>query len=248
MKQYFDFSGKVALVTGGSRGLGAAITRALAEQGADVVIASRKAENCELLAREIADKHGRRALGVGAHMGKWSDIDKLVEMAYAQFGRIDILINNAGMSPVASSSVDTPEDLFDRVVAVNFKGPFRLAALVGSRMAAAEGGVIVNISSIGAIRPQPAYGPYAGAKAALNAATEAHAFEFAPKVRVNGIMPGSFRTDIAKHWSPDKEKNIVSAIKRYGEPDEIISAVLYLASDASTFTTGSVIRVDGGRP
>jgi NAD(P)-dependent dehydrogenase (short-subunit alcohol dehydrogenase family) len=248
MKQYFDFTGKVALITGGSRGLGAAISRAFAEQGTDVVIASRKTENCEALAREIAAKTGRRTLGVGAHMGKWSDIERLVEIAYSHFGRIDILINNAGMSPLASSSVDTSEELFDKVVGVNFKGPFRLSAIVGSRMAAGEGGVIVNISSIGAIRPQPAYAPYAGAKAALNAATEAHAFEFAPKVRVNGIMPGSFRTDIAKHWSPEKEKNIVSAIRRYGEPEEIVSAVLYLASDASSFTTGSVIRVDGGRP
>ena len=248
MKQYFDLAGKVALITGGSRGLGAAICRALAEQGADVVIASRKVENCDALALEITSKTGRRALGIGAHMGKWSDIERLVEVAYSHFGRIDILINNAGMSPVASSSVETSEELFDKVIGVNFKGPFRLAALVGSRMAAAGGGAIVNISSIGAIRPQPAYVPYAGAKAALNAATEAHAFEFAPKVRVNGIMPGSFRTDIAKHWSPDKEKNIVSAIKRYGEPEEIVSAVLYLASDASSFTTGSVIRVDGGRP
>jgi NAD(P)-dependent dehydrogenase (short-subunit alcohol dehydrogenase family) len=248
VKRYFDFTGKVALVTGGSRGLGAAICRAFAEQGADVVIASRKTANCESLAAEIAAKTGRRTLGVGAHMGKWPDIERLVETAYSHFGRVDILINNAGMSPVASSSVDTSEELFDKVLAVNFKGPFRLAAIVGSRMVAGEGGVIVNISSIGAIRPQPAYVPYAGAKAALNAATEAHAFEFAPKVRVNGIMPGSFRTDIAKHWSPEKENNIVSAIKRYGEPEEIVSAVLYLASDASSFTTGSVIRVDGGRP
>jgi NAD(P)-dependent dehydrogenase (short-subunit alcohol dehydrogenase family) len=248
MKQYSDFTGKVALVTGGSRGLGAAICRALAEQGADVVIASRKTENCEALAREIASGTGRRALGVGAHMGRWPDIERLVDIAYSHFGRIDVLINNAGMSPLASSSVDTTEALFDKVLAVNFKGPFRLSALVGSRMVAGEGGVIVNVSSIGAIRPQPAYAPYSAAKAALNAATEAHAFEFAPKVRVNAIMPGSFRTDIAKHWDPDKEKNVNSAIKRYGEPEEIVSAVLYLASAASSFTTGSVIRVDGGRP
>lgn len=248
MKQYFDFSGKVALVTGGSRGLGAAISRAFAEQGADVIIASRNAENCEQLAAEIAAEFGVRALGIGAHLGRWDDIDRLAETAYAHFGKIDILVNNAGMSPLSDGSIGTPEALFDKVVGVNFKGPFRMTALVASRMVEGDGGSIINISSIGSIRPQPEYAPYSGAKAALNAITTAHAFEYAPKVRVNAILPGSFRTDIAKAWSPDKEKNIKSAIKRYGEPEEIISTVLYLASDHSSFTTGALIQVDGGRP
>jgi NAD(P)-dependent dehydrogenase (short-subunit alcohol dehydrogenase family) len=248
MKQYFDFSGKVALVTGGSRGLGLAICRALAEQGAHVIVASRKQDNCIAVANELSTLTGARMLGVGAHAGKWEDIERLAETAYAAFGRVDILVNNAGMSPLAASSLETSEALFDKVLDVNFKGPFRLASIIGSRMAAADGGSIINITSIGAIRPQPAYVPYAGAKAALNAATIAHAFEFAPKVRVNAIMPGSFRTDVAKAWSPDKESSVTSAIKRFGEPAEIVSAVLYLASDASSFTTGSIITVDGGRP
>lgn len=162
--------------------------------------------------------------------------------------KVDILINNAGMPPVVARVVDTTEELFDKVVAVNFKGPFRLSTLVGKRMASGDGGAIINISSVGAIRPRPEYAPYAGAKAALNAITEALAFEYAPKVRVNGVMPGSFRTDIAKHWPADKEKSVATAIKRFGEPAEIVTAVLYLASDHSSFTTGSVIRVDGGRP
>ncbi len=248
MKQYFDFSGKVALVTGGSRGLGAAISRAFAEQGADVIIASRNAESCDQLATEIEREFGRRALGVGAHMGRWDDIDRLVETAYAAFGKVDVLVNNAGMSPLTDSSLETPEALFDKVVGVNFKGPFRMTAQVASRMAQGDGGSIINISSIGAIRPQPEYAPYSGAKAALNAITVAHAFEYAPKVRVNGILPGSFRTDIAKSWSPEKEANIKSAIKRYGEPEEIVSTVMYLASEYSSFTTGTLIGVDGGRP
>jgi NAD(P)-dependent dehydrogenase (short-subunit alcohol dehydrogenase family) len=248
MKQYFDFSGKVALVTGGSRGLGLAICRALAEQGAHVIVASRKQDNCIAVANELSTLTGARMLGVGAHAGKWEDIERLAEAAYAAFGRVDILVNNAGMSPLAASSLETSEALFDKVLDVNFKGPFRLASIIGSRMAAADGGSIINITSIGAIRPQPAYVPYAGAKAALNAATIAHAFEFAPKVRVNAIMPGSFRTDVAKAWSPDKESSVTSAIKRFGKPAEIVSAVLYLASDASSFTTGSIITVDGGRP
>jgi NAD(P)-dependent dehydrogenase (short-subunit alcohol dehydrogenase family) len=247
MHNYFDFSGKVAIITGGSRGLGLAMSRAFAQQGATVVVASRKVENCEAAAQQIVHAGGK-AIGVGAHLGKWADIERLVDTAYDRFGRVDIVVNNAGMSPLAYSSVDTTEDLFDKVLDVNFKGPFRMTALCGSRMAAAGGGSIINISSIGAIRPQPDFGPYAGAKAALNAVTVAHAFEFAPKVRVNAILPGSFRTDIAKAWSPEKEKNIVSAIKRYGEPEEIVSTALYLASEASSFTTGTLIRVDGGRP
>ena len=248
MKQYFDFSGKVALVTGGSRGLGAAISRAFAEQGADVIIASRNADSCQRLAKEIAQEFGVRTAGIGAHMGRWDEIDRLVDAAYRQFDKIDVLVNNAGMSPLSDSSLETPEALFDKVIGVNFKGPFRMTALVADRMMAGEGGSIINISSIGAIRPQPEYAPYSGAKAALNAVTIAHAFEFAPKVRVNAILPGSFRTDIAKSWSPEKEANIKSAIKRYGEPEEIVSTVMYLASDHSSFTTGALISVDGGRP
>jgi len=248
MKQYFDFTGKVVLVTGGSRGLGAALCRAFARQGADVVIASRKLENCAALAREIEAETGRRALPVAAHVGRWDDIERLVDAAYGAFGKVDVLVNNAGMSPLAASSLDTSEALFDKVLEVNFKGPFRLAALVGSRMAAGDGGSIVNITSIGAIRPQPAYGPYAGAKAALNAVTQAFAHEYAPRVRVNAIMPGSFRTDIAKSWDPAKEAATPAALKRFGEPEEIVGTVMYLASEAGSFTTGAVIRVDGGRP
>ncbi len=248
MKQYFDFTGKVALVTGGSRGLGLAISRAFSEQGANVIVASRKEEACVQLAQALELSTGRRALGVGAHMGKWADIERLVATSYAEFGAIDILVNNAGMSPLSASSVDTSETLFDKVLDVNFKGPFRLTALVASRMAAQNGGSVINISSIGAIRPLPAFAPYAGAKAALNAVTIAQAFEYAPKVRVNAILPGSFQTDVAKFWPPEKQQNINSAIKRYGDPEEIVSTVLYLASDSASFTTGSLIRVDGGRP
>jgi NAD(P)-dependent dehydrogenase (short-subunit alcohol dehydrogenase family) len=181
-------------------------------------------------------------------LGKWADIDALVELAYAEFGRVDVLINNAGMSPVAPSSAETPEALVDKVLALNFKGPFRLSALVGARMVAGEGGSIINISSIGSIRPRPEYAPYAGAKAALNALTTAHAIEFAPKVRVNGILPGSFRTDIARHWAADKEAKTDAVLRRFGEPEEMVSTALYLASPASSFTTGALIRVDGGRP
>lgn len=247
MDPLFDFTGKIVLVTGGSRGLGLSMVRGFAARGADVIIASRNLDSCEAAAEEVRAM-GRRALAIAVHMGKWADIEALVEQSYAAFGKVDVLINNAGMSPVAPSSAETSEELIDKVIALNFKGPFRLSALIGERMAAGEGGSIINVSSYGALRPQPAYAPYAGAKSALNALTTAHSIEYAPKVRVNGILPGSFRTDVAKHWPADKESQTYAALRRFGEPDEIVTTALYLASPASGFTTGALIRVDGGQP
>jgi len=248
MADLFDLSGKIALVTGGSRGLGRAISLGLANQGCDVIVVSRKLENCQDVVAQVEAK-GRRGLALAGHMGRWADVESVVERAYQAFGRIDILVNNAGMSPVATSSVETDEKLVDAVLALNFKGPFRMTALVGSRMATTvAGGSIINISSVGAVRPTPEIAPYAGAKAALNAITRAHAFEFGPKVRVNAVLPGSFRTDVAKHWAPDKEAKTPAIMKRFGEPEEIVTTILYLASDHSRFTTGTLIRVDGGRP
>ncbi|HLY59021.1 MAG TPA: SDR family oxidoreductase, partial [Stellaceae bacterium] len=210
------------------------------------VIASRKLDVCQEVAREI-EGLGRRALAHSCHMGRWPEIGLLVEAAYAAFGRIDILVNNAGMSPASPSSLETTEESFDKVLALNFKGPYRLSALIGSRMAAGTGGSIINISSVGALIPRASFGPYAGAKAALNAITVAHAHEFGPKVRVNAIIPGAFRTDIAKHWPKEKEATLHAAMPRYGEPEEIVTTALYLASDHSGYTTGTHIRVDGGR-
>jgi NAD(P)-dependent dehydrogenase (short-subunit alcohol dehydrogenase family) len=246
LQNLFDLSGKVALVTGGSRGLGLQIVRVFAEHGADVVVASRKLDACEAVAREVKSI-GRRAIAHACHMGHWSEIDDLVGAAYAAFGRVDILVNNAGMSPSLASSTEASEDLFDKVVALNFKGPYRLSALIGTRMAAGSGGSIINVSSVGSLIPRASFGPYAGAKAALNAITLAHAQEFGPKVRVNAILPGAFRTDISKHWSKEKEARLQAAIPRYGEPEEIVTSALYLASDHSSYTTGAMIRVDGGR-
>ena len=189
----FDFSGRTVLVTGGSRGLGREMVLAFARRGADAVIVSRRAESCEAVAREV-EALGRRAWPLPCNVSRWEALDGLVEDAWTAAGRIDVLVNNAGSSPLAPSSLETPEALFDKVVALNFKAPFRLMSLVGSRMAAGAGGAIVNISSTGAIRPQPELAPYAGAKAALNAVTEAFAREYAPNVRVNAIMPGRFLT------------------------------------------------------
>ncbi|MDP1841719.1 MAG: SDR family oxidoreductase, partial [Reyranella sp.] len=174
------------------------------------------------------------------------ELDGLVEAAYAAFGKVDILVNNAGSSPLAPSSLETSEQLFDRIVSLNFKAPFRLMSLVGSRMAAGDGGSIINISSAGALRPRPQIAPYAGAKAALNALTEAFAFEYGPKVRVNTISPGRFLTDVSKAWPEAHKANPTAALQRSGQPEEIVTAALYLASSKSSFTTGSLVRVDGG--
>lgn len=245
MTDYFDMSGKVALVTGGSRGLGKEMALGLARGGADVVIASRNVESCGAVAREI-QALGRRALAHACHVGRWGELEALVDAAYAEFGRIDVLVNNAGISPVASSSLETTEELIDKILAVNFKGPFRLAALVGSRMMAAGRGSIVNITSTAAIRPLPAFAPYAGAKAGLNALTRALALEFGPAVRVNAIMAGPFWTDISASWREELDQHSDSAARRIGRPHEIVTAALYLASDHSSYTTGSVIEVSGG--
>lgn len=245
MNDLFSLEGKVALVTGGSRGLGREMILAFAYAGADVVITSRKADACEALAVEVRAL-GRRALAVGAHVGSWSDIDRLVEAAYSEFGRVDVLVNNAGMSPLAPSSAETSEELFDKVIDVNFKGPFRLSALVGERMAAGDGGSIINVSSSGAIMPQPGFGPYSGAKAGLNALTQVFAREYGPKVRVNTISAGPFLTDISKAWPEEARESTRSSIGRPGNPSEIVTTALYLASPASSYTTASFVRVDGG--
>lgn len=238
-------NGKVALITGATRGLGHAIAHAYAREGAHVIVSSRKQDACESVAAELRAL-GVQAAGIAAHVGDWDSLVDFEARAAAAFGRIDVLVNNAGIAPTAPRSVDLTEDLFDKIVAVNFKGPFRLAALVGERMKAAGGGAIINVSSIAAIRPEPAYPVYAGAKAALNAMTRSHAFEFGPSVRVNAIMCGPFWTDISAGWREELDKNSPAAAARIGRPDEIASTALYLADDRSSFTTGAIIRLDGG--
>jgi NAD(P)-dependent dehydrogenase (short-subunit alcohol dehydrogenase family) len=163
---------------------------------------------------------------------------------------VDILVNNAGMSPLYDSVQDVSEQLWDSTLAVNLKGPFRLTALIGTRMAGGDGGSIINVSSIGAIHPTADVVPYSAAKAGLNALTIGFAHTFGPSVRVNCIMPGGFRTDVTRAWDWDAFNASAQrfALKRIGEPDEIVGTALYLASDASSFTTGAVFPVDGGVP
>lgn len=241
----FDFTGKVALVTGGSRGLGYQMVKALAERGADVIIASRKLDNCEKVAEECRAL-GRKAWAFSAHVGKWDQCDELIEAAYAAAGKLDILINNAGMSPRAPSH-EVTEQLFDSVLNLNFKGPFRLASQVAKRMADGEGGCIINVTSSGSMMPLPQVVPYGSSKAALNAMSRSLAWEYAPKVRVNTLSPGAFRTDIVEAW-PDKGQGPIPIPRGHAaNPEDIVTAALFLASPASVNVTGSIVRCDGGQ-
>jgi len=247
MQGPFDLSGRVALVTGGSRGMGREICLALAKAGADVVVTSRNLDACESVAQEIRDL-GRRSLAYSCHVGRWNQLDGLVEAAYAEFGKVDVLVNNAGKSPLYDDLRDVTEDQYDSVIGLNLKAPFRLSVLVGTRMAEGDGGSIINISSISSIRPSGATVPYAGAKAGVNATTLALAQALAPNVRVNCIIPGAFRTDVSAHWTPEVVERMEqgTAMQRIGKPDEIAGAVVYLASDAAGYTNGALLRIDGG--
>jgi NAD(P)-dependent dehydrogenase (short-subunit alcohol dehydrogenase family) len=250
MDPLFDMSGKNVLITGGSRGLGRAMALAFAERGANLVIASRKLENCQSVAREV-EALGGKALAIACHLGHWDDLDELVDKTYQDFGALDVLINNAGMSPLYSSLGQVSEDLFDKVINLNLKAPYRLSALVGERMQKSGGGSIVNISSIAALKPSPESEPYGAAKAGLNALTRSLAFAYGPQVRVNCIIAGPYLTDISKAWDiPAFEKRAAQtmALGRGGQPDEIVAAALYFCGAGAAFTTGALLRVDGGTP
>ncbi len=224
------------------------MVRALAAAGADVVVASRKLDACRALADEVTATTGRRAVAHACHVGDWAQCDDLAAAALDAYGRVDVLVNNAGMSPLYDRVVDVTEDLFDKVVGVNLKGPFRLAAVLGTHMVEAGGGSIVNVSSTGAVRPYGGIVPYAAAKAGLHAMTMGLAHAFGPTVRVNCIMPGAFRTDVTRFWDDTMFAAAGSSIPagRVGEPDEIVGATLWLASAASSYVTGAVIPVTGG--
>ena len=243
-----SLEGKVAVVTGGSRGLGRAMVLGFARAGADVVVASRKQEACDKLAAEVTSTTERRALPIACHVGRWKDLDGLVDAVYEEFGRADVLVNNAGIAPLYPSLAEVTEELFDKVLAVNLRAPFRLSARFGARMVDGDGGSIINVSSVAAIRPTATDLPYAAAKAGLDTLTAGFAQAYGPKVRVNSIMAGPFLTDISKAWDPDLFAKLCATypMRRGGDPSEIVGAALYLASDASSFTTGSVLRVDGG--
>jgi NAD(P)-dependent dehydrogenase (short-subunit alcohol dehydrogenase family) len=241
--------GKVALVTGATRGLGYAIAHGLAEAGATVVVSSRKQDACMAAAETITKETGVAAVPLALHVGDWDAIEPAVAEIERELGRLDVLVNNAGIAPLAPSLLEVSEGLFDKTLDVNLKGPFRLMALAGARMVAAGGGSIVNISSIGAVRPSPAEAMYAASKNGLNALTMAFAQEYAPHVRVNCVMPGAFATDMAESWDDEFVGKVVDRLPagRLGRPDEVVGMVVHLAGDSAGYTTGALIPVDGGR-
>ena len=243
-----DLGGRVAIVTGGSRGIGRAIAEGLASAGAELVVASRRFESCKQATDFLANATKRRALPVQCHVGRWEDCDRLVAATYEEFGRCDILVNNAGMSPAYADLSDVSEDLYDKVHAVNARGPFRLSVLIGERMAKDDGGSIINISSVGSWRPAATDLPYAMAKAALNAMTLGLAGAWAPKVRVNAILPSATSSDLTAGWPAEVKERIAGAnpMKRMGRPEDIVATCLFLASDAASYINGAQIPVDGG--
>jgi NAD(P)-dependent dehydrogenase (short-subunit alcohol dehydrogenase family) len=246
-EQLFDMTGKVAVITGGSRGIGLAIAHAYAEAGADIVLASRKVEACEAAAAEIAAATGRRAIGVGCHVGRWDDCDRLAATVLDRMGACHVLVNNAGMSPLYPDLASVSEDYWDKVTAVNLKGPFRLGATLGAHMAAGAGGAIINVSTISSLRPAPHDLVYACAKAGLNALTIGLADAYGPNVRCNAILPGGVLTDIADAWGPEQLAGAArNPLRRAGQADDFVGAALWLATEASAWVTGTIIRVDGG--
>ncbi|KQU39084.1 MULTISPECIES: SDR family NAD(P)-dependent oxidoreductase [unclassified Rhodococcus (in: high G+C Gram-positive bacteria)] len=249
MTDMHSLTGRVALVTGASRGLGLAIARGLRDAGATVVVSSRKLEACEEAVASLGPSTVGSAHARALHVGRWDEIEPAVDAIVDEFGSLDVVVNNAGIAPLSENLVGVTEGLWDKTIEVNLKGPFRLMAVAGARMAAAGRGSIINISSIGAVRPSPPEAMYAAAKNGLNALTMAFAQEYAPHVRVNCVMPGGFATDMAEHWDDEFVGKIVDRLPsgRLGRPEEIAGLVVHLASDASSYTTGAIIPVDGGR-
>ena len=244
----FDLEDKVAVITGGSKGLGRAIALGFAARGADVVVASRKLAPCERVADEVRAL-GRRALAVACHVADWAQCAALVNAAVAEFGRIDVLVNNAGIAPVPPNLLGVSEELFDKTIAVNLKGPLRLTALAAEQMP--RGGCVINISSKASTHPSPFTVVYAAAKAGLNALTKAAAQEYGARgIRVNAIVCGMFHTDSFHASVPTPEARTgaekLVTLGRIADADEIVGTALYLATDASSYLTGQCITLDGG--
>jgi len=252
----FSLRGKVAIVTGGGRGIGKAIAQGFAQAGARVAITSRKMNELEATAAEVKG-FGGEAFPVQSHLGKMEDINKMVGTVTERFGRIDILVNNAGTSPAMGSVLDSEERLWDTVINLNLKGLYFVSQAVARIMKKQGHGKIINIASIDGFKPEPGVSIYSVSKAGVRMVTRAFALELAPfNIQVNAIAPGPISTKMLdSHWfhlPPEEAKKQKEAMAqmtpmgRIGEPDEIAGAAIYLASDASSYTTGTEIVIDGG--
>jgi dehydrogenase/reductase SDR family member 4 len=246
----FSLGGKVALITGASKGIGRAIAEMYAEAGAHVVVSSRKQDAIDAVAKEIKAK-GQDALAIACNVSDANDIKRLVDDTMKQYGTIDILVNNAAANPAFGPVVETSESAFDKIMNVNVKGPFELSKLVYPIMKAKKSGSVINISSIGGLKPEPGLGIYSMSKAALISLTKVMAKEWGDdNIRVNVICPGLIKTKFSEAlWSNDKIMSIMMkmiSLKRVGTVEEIAALALYLASDASAYSTGAVFTADGG--
>jgi dehydrogenase/reductase SDR family protein 4 len=255
IKEMFSLKGKVALITGGSRGIGQYVALAFAEAGADIVVSSRNKKPPEL--EKVAEQLrglGARALAIPAHVAKKEDVRNLVQKTLQEFGRIDILVNNAGGNPALATMIDLEEETFDKVMEINLKGAFLMSKAVAREMIKqGGGGRIINMGSISGLRARnDKTGAYSVSKAAMHMMTQVMAKELAPhNILVNAIAPGSIRTEFSRvNWTdPDRRAFRLQEVElhRFGEPEEVAGLALYLASGASSFVTGEIIRVDGGQ-
>jgi len=252
----FSLKGKTAIVTGGSRGIGKAIALGFAKAGAKVAVTSRKLNDLEANAKEIK-MFGGEAFPVQAHLGKMEEINRMVNTVMDKFGRIDILVNNAGTSPAMGTVLDSDERIWETIINLNLKGVYFTSQAVAKIMKKQGGGKIINIASIDGFKPEPGVSVYSISKAGVRMITRAFALELAPfNIQVNTIAPGPISTKLLdSHWfnlppeEAKKEKEAMAKmtpIGRIGEPDEIAGAAIYLASDASNYTTGAEIVIDGG--
>jgi len=249
-KNVFDFSDKIVLVSGASRGIGAAIAHGFAANGAEVLVSSRRREACQAVVDEIAE-NGGRATAHGCHQGNMEDIERLFDAIRSRHGRLDVLVNCGATSPWFGPAADTPESAYDKTFEVNLKGPFYMTANAVALMQPRKSGAIVNIASINGISAGRHRCAYSMTKAAMISMTGCYASEYgAEGIRVNAIAPGLIDTQLSSALTRDPQKlnNYLSefAIPRIGQPEDIVAGALYLASDAAAFTTGITLTIDGG--
>ena len=250
MADMFDLSGKVALVTGASRGIGEAIAKAYAERGADVIVSSRKQPACEEVAEAVRTAGGK-ARAIACHIGDMEALNALFAEVQSRYGRLDVLVNNAVTNPYYGHILDTDLGAYTKTVDVNVRGYFFASILGGRMMRAGGGGSIINVASVNAVRPGPLQGIYSVTKGAVLNMTKAFARECGPDgVRCNAILPGLIRTKFAGALLAD-DKQLehylgANPLKRVGEPRDLAGAAVFLASDASSYVTGEFLVVDGG--
>ncbi|MCU0273525.1 MAG: glucose 1-dehydrogenase [Acidimicrobiales bacterium] len=251
-RDLFDLSGRVAIVTGSTKGIGRAMAQGLAEAGAKVVVSSRKQDLCDEVAAEIADATGAETLGLACHVGNWDDIPAFVDGVVERFGRIDVLVNNAGINPARVTPSEMTLEFWRKVFAVNLEGPLRTSQLVAPIMRDGGGGSIINIGTMAAYSGGSNICAYGASKAGLLNLTKSMAMEFAPwKVRVNLLSPGPFMSEMMAGGAKTQPGYLDLVAggtlqKRVADPSEIVGPVLYLASDASSFVTGDDLSVSGG--